>query len=82
MTRKTTGTQAVKLDPAKYYQTPADVLDDHRLTQSEKLEILKAWEIDARELQVAEEENMGGGEPSLLAEVERAIAELRDERSA
>ncbi len=31
--------------------------------------ILRRWEYDARELEVAEEENMGGASPSLLGEI-------------
>jgi len=32
------------------------------------------WELDARLLQTASEEGMGGGEPSLLDEVKQALA--------
>ena len=45
---------------------------DRRLNRGEKLAILEAWELEARELAVASEENMTGGEPSLLEEVVQA----------
>jgi hypothetical protein len=46
-----------------------DVATDKRLTTEQKLSILERWEMDARELAVAEEENMAGGESSRLHEV-------------
>ncbi len=63
-------------DPAMAFDLPQDVVDDQSLTYEEKLQILDQWELDARELSVAEEENMGGGEPSLLELVTAARASL------
>jgi hypothetical protein len=40
--------QDAKLDPAKYYRNPSDVIRDRRLTNKDRLEILAAWERDAR----------------------------------
>lgn len=61
------------LDPASVYQAPAEVLADNTLTREEKIKVLRSWEYDARELEVAEEENMGGGRPSLLGQVLSAL---------
>jgi hypothetical protein len=36
--------QDAKLDPARYYRTPTDVIRDRRLTNKDRLEILAAWE--------------------------------------
>jgi hypothetical protein len=67
-----------KANPTRYYRRPVEVLRDRRLTRAEKLAILEAWELEARELAVASEENMSGGEPSLLDEVVQARVELGD----
>jgi hypothetical protein len=46
------------LNPTNVYQNPMDVVKDDSLTRDQKIQILHQWEYDARELQVAEEENM------------------------
>ncbi len=50
-----------------------DVVESSSLTADQKLEVLKRWELEARDLQVAAEENMTGGEFSGLIEVRKAI---------
>lgn len=65
-----------KLDPGRYYRSPADVVRDRRLSNEERLSILAAWEKDALALSVAEDENMAGGEPSQLAQVVKARMEV------
>ncbi len=67
-----------KANPTRYYRRPVEVLRDRRLSQREKLAILEAWELEARELDVATEESMAGGEQSMLQEVVQARAELGD----
>ena len=67
-----------KANPTRYYRRPSDVVRDRRLKREEKLAILEAWELEARELAVAAEENMSGGEPSLLQDVVDARIELGD----
>lgn len=62
--------------PRSVYRTPEEVLVDHSLTDDQKRRVLQSWEQDARELAVAEEENMGGGEPDMLDRVVRALATL------
>jgi Arc/MetJ-type ribon-helix-helix transcriptional regulator len=47
--------QDAKLDPARYYRNPSDVIRDRRLTNKDRLDILKAWERDARERHENEE---------------------------
>lgn len=63
-------------DPASHYSSPLDVVDDSRLGLEEKLRLLRQWERDARALAVAEDENMSGGEPSLLSSVLQALGSL------
>lgn len=68
--------QQALLDPTSVFSQPADVLNDKALDREQKIRILKRWEYDARELQVAEEENMAGDAPSMLGEVHEALAAL------
>ena len=71
-------TEAVN-NPTRYYQRPRQVIQDRRLNRNEKLAILEAWELEARSLSVASEENMGGGEPTLLSEVVQARIALGEQ---
>lgn len=63
-------------DPSAVFSSPQDVVAASELTHEQKLAILRQWELDARELQVATEENMPGGEPARLDEVLAALAQL------
>lgn len=63
-------------NPTLVYQTPQDVLDDKQLNDSQRLEILKRWEQDQRELDVAQEEGMIGGETSMLDDILQAMEKL------
>jgi hypothetical protein len=47
--------QDAKLCPSRYYRNPSDVVRDRRLTNADRLEILAAWERNARERQNHEE---------------------------
>ncbi len=64
------------LDPSAVFASPEAVVEHPGLTCEQKTDILKRWKYDACELEVAEEENMGGGEPSMLEGVLRALAAL------
>jgi len=44
------------LDPTLVFGTPQDVVNDTELSRDQKVEILRRWQYDARELEVAEEE--------------------------
>ena len=65
-----------RLDPTAVFPTPEAVVEHPELTREEKADILERWRYDACALEVAEEENMGGGEPSMLEPVLRALASL------
>jgi hypothetical protein len=67
-----------RVNPTRFYRRPDEVVRDRRLGREEKLAVLEAWELEARELSVASEENMGGGEPNLLQEVVQARIALGD----
>jgi hypothetical protein len=66
----------IKINPSRYYRAPTDVIRDRRFSDHEKLEILAAWERDARGLAVADDESMTGGEPSRLQSVVNARLEM------
>ena len=59
------------------YQAPGLVLTDNALSQPEKQKELETLEQDARELAVAANEGMAGGEPTALTEVLLAKAALK-----
>jgi hypothetical protein len=63
-------------NPTRHFDTPQEVLEDAGLSERDKKKVLDAWEEDARRLSVATEEGMSGGEPSNMAEVAEAKAEL------
>ena len=68
------------LNPGTVFETPDGVLKSEELSREQKIEILRRWEYDARELQVAEEENMIGTDTDVLGQIMRALLQL-DEKS-
>jgi hypothetical protein len=64
------------LDPTSEFAEPEDVLAAGALDRDTKIEILRRWGYDALELQVAEEENMTGGEPAILDRIVRALLSM------
>lgn len=68
--------EKAKLDPTSLFSRPSDVLGENTLSREQKIEVLRRWEYDARELEVAEEENMCGGPGDLLGQVLRALHQL------
>ncbi len=73
MNNKPIDCEKAKLDPSAVFENPEGVTKRKDLTKKQKIEILRRWEYDACELEVAEEEGMLSNEPSLL---ERILAEL------
>jgi hypothetical protein len=70
---------SAKQSPTSCFCKPNDVLSEIGLAIPDKIAILKQWEIDARALQRASEENMSGGESALLDEVHAALKTLDPE---
>ncbi|MFO1061733.1 MAG: hypothetical protein U1E53_32780 [Dongiaceae bacterium] len=68
--------EAALLNPAGCFAEPGDVLAEQALTREQKLRILRQWDQDARQLAVAEEENMTGGEENMVGRVSKAILAL------
>lgn len=66
-------------DPSEFFSSPEDVLDHPELNHEEKVRILRRWRLDALNLDVAAEENMAGGESSMLERVTKALMSLEGE---
>jgi hypothetical protein len=64
-------------DPSRFYDRPEEIADDKTLTAEQKLSLLESWAADEQRLQIATEENMGGGERSRLDEVLEVLGRLR-----
>ncbi|HZP19753.1 MAG TPA: hypothetical protein VFB16_06035 [Bauldia sp.] len=61
------------LSPTSVFERPMDVVATDSMTAKQKLDVLKRWESEARQLEIAVAENMGGGEASKLSDVRAAI---------
>ncbi len=69
------------LDPTTVFKEPKDVVANVELTRDQKIEILRRWEYDARELEVAEEEaGMAVRRPEMFDLVVQALHTLSAER--
>jgi hypothetical protein len=51
------------LDPSAVFRAPDEVVETKLLNREQKIEILRRWEYDVRELQVADEESMTAPRP-------------------
>lgn len=65
-------------DPSRFYDGPQAIAEDKTLTAEQKFSLLESWAADEQRLQIATEENMGGGESSRLDEVLEVLGRLRD----
>jgi len=67
------------LDPTKVFNSPKEVLDNTEFSKQQKIEILQRWEYDARELAIADDENMAGDDSNdILDQVLAAFEECRN----
>lgn len=64
------------VSPSSVFDTPDEIITSPALTKVMKIELLKRWELDARALQRATEENMAGGEASPIDAVNDALMKL------
>ncbi|MEJ1996483.1 MAG: hypothetical protein P8X75_14970 [Limibacillus sp.] len=61
-------------DPAAFFGSPEAVVDTPNLSRQEKIEVLRRWEYDARELDAEEEESPEGhSERNLLQRIHQAL---------
>ncbi len=76
-----TDIKKVMLDPTKVFKHPSEVVADLELTRDQKIEILRGWEYDAHELEVAEEEaGMTVLHPEMFDLIVKALHTLGAER--
>ena len=69
------------LDPPMVFKVPKDVVANVELTRDQKIEILRRWEYDARQLEVAEEEaGMAVRQPDMFDRVVQALHMLDVDR--
>lgn len=69
------------LDPTMVFEYPKDVVANVALTRDQKIEILRRWEYDARQLEVAEEEaGMAVRRPDMFDRVVQALHALDVQR--
>jgi hypothetical protein len=64
------------ISPTSVFDEPSEVVESRALNRLIKIEILRRWELDARALQRATDENMTGGEAPPLDAVNAALAIL------
>jgi len=70
------GLEKVKQDVSKAFAKPQDIVNASNLSSQQKIELLKEWELDLRELMVASEENMPGTAAGHTAELLRNVRQL------
>ncbi len=69
------------LDPTMVFKDPKVVVANVELTRDQKIEILRRWEYDARQLEIAEEEaGMAVLRPEMFDRVLQALHTLGVER--
>ena len=65
------------LDPTPVFDEPEEVVANNELTRDQKIEILRRWEYDAHQLEVAEEEaGMAVRRPEMFDQVVQALHAL------
>jgi hypothetical protein len=73
MTAQSVNLEQALQDPASVFATPEEVAAHAGLTREQKIEILRLWEYDAAEAEVATEEGMPGGNDDLLRRILLAL---------
>ena len=68
--------ERAKISPANEFDHPEDVVEQASLHKEDKKKILDQWQTDADALSRANDEGMGGGEPTKLEDVQRAQRKL------
>ncbi|MEO1204704.1 MAG: hypothetical protein AAFV45_00075 [Pseudomonadota bacterium] len=64
------------IDPSGAFPTPESLAEDSNLTREQKVGLLRRWEYQAAEEDVALEEGMPGEETGLLRRILVALGEL------
>ncbi len=66
------------LDPADAFNSPEQVLDTEQLTREQKVQILRRWDDDTRQLLTAQSEGMTSrdGASDVLKRIQQALEKL------
>lgn len=64
------------MDPSSFYNHPQDIVKDDDLSRDQKIQLLRRWEYDARDMLVATEEGMEGQDNGTLEAVLKALKAL------
>ncbi|HDZ09218.1 hypothetical protein [Pseudohongiella sp.] len=66
------------LDPASAFDSPDQVVSDAQLSAQQKIQLLRRWDDDARQLLTAQSEGMNSGDSAsdILKQVQEALATL------
>jgi hypothetical protein len=65
------------LDPSEVFKCPDDILHNRDLSRQQKIDILRRWEYDLRQLQVADDESMTAPKPEPVG-LENVLKCLRE----
>jgi hypothetical protein len=68
--------EKARLDPGSVFASPEELCESSALSREQKIDLLQRWADDARELDLAEEEGMAGGESSMLSRIVSALDSL------
>lgn len=66
------------LDPASAFDSPDEVVNAKQLSKDQKIQILRRWDNDARQLLTAQSEGMASGDSgsTVLTQVQEALEAL------
>jgi hypothetical protein len=64
------------LNPAAVFKTPQQVIDTNDLSRNQKIEVLRRWEYDVREIQVLDDESTTAKETHAVT-LDSVLAALR-----
>jgi hypothetical protein len=68
--------EQARLDPGSVFASPEELCASPGLSKEEKVDLLQRWAEDARELEIADDEGMSGGESSLLDRILGSLESL------
>lgn len=72
--------EKARLDPASAFKSPHAIVEDKTISRDDKVDLLRRWAYDAREIAVAEEENMMGASDDrhhiVLEDIQHCLLEL------
>jgi len=68
--------QLALIDPVLVFDEPSDVVKCTSLTRAQKIQILRLWKYDGRELDIVAEEGTLSNEVNLLVEINAALKAL------